>query len=214
MSDPLRTMKTFLGRTLVCGFLAMRLPCLILSCFLMVAAAYCSKSPPLKKQALSAKIENARLQTDQSSIAFDFVITNSSTEATSIAERWNSWGAQQWTIRLSNSDGSVLQFFNPQRMWEKNYLSLADIEPYQEHRSHFILTLGHPKSIDGCTDVFAITRQGEEQPTGHFAFPVHLVGTFTAIELPKLDEFEQVMKGKKYWIGTITTPEITITITK
>jgi hypothetical protein len=157
-----------------------------------------------REQVLSAEIQNARVLSDQATITFDFVITNNSPKPVSFAERWNGFGADQWTIQLVNSDGSKFTFSNPQDIWYKNYLTVVTIEPTKQHRSQFKLTLGHPNTIAECEDTFAVSRQGFTEPKAYFSFPLQIVGIFAASEL---HEDHDVATN---WTGEIRTKEIEI----
>jgi len=186
----------------------------IVALHMAVASFSCSDPAPDPPPVLSARIENAVFQQDQTSIKFDFVITNHSSGIIRFAERRNSWGARQWSIQLTNSDGSKFNFINPQYIYYSNYLSLITLQPGNEHRSRFTLTLGHPSSIAECMDVFSTTIQGQREPTAHFSFPLRLVGTFTVLPqtgdtYPKI-EFGDTVPFSPPWTGTITTPEVIV----
>ena len=120
---------------------------------------------------LSAKLANARFQKETSSVTVDFVLTNNGKEPIRIAERWNSWGAYQWTIQMTNSDGSSFEFGNPQLEWTRNFLTMKTIEPGGEFRLACVLLLRDEESPVKDAKVFMAAN-------AHFSPPLSLKGKF------------------------------------
>jgi hypothetical protein len=140
------------------------------------------------KPALSARLENPKMAEDAKSLTVDFVLTNQSEKQVIFAERWNSWGADQWTLKLHVKDGQTVEFTNPQQCWTMNYLTVVTLEPGKEHRSHFLLCLTEPspwpkaldpftpakkepklqdfKTASGISGVFAVKSISTESPDG------------------------------------------------
>ncbi len=145
---------------------------------------------------LSASIDNAKFEEKNSSISLDFVIKNNSSKTIAIAERWNSWGAYQWTVNVTTADHRLIQFKNPQRIWKRNFLSTVDIEPGKEFRVHCRIFANRSAIYEGEFEVF------ESKDNRHnFTFPVHIVGIFAA----ELHSSGQVTTN---WEGIIKTPEV------
>jgi len=153
-----------------------------------------------KEEGLSATLENAVFKKESSSIEVDFVLTNASAKAVYIAERWNSWGADQWTIRLTNADKSVIDFANPQMEWSKNFLTLATIEPGKQLRTHCILMLDQSRiqEVFGKGAAFVASKPGAA-----FSFPVRMRGVFAAKEA-------YTLKDKVSWVGRVESGEIEV----
>jgi hypothetical protein len=173
-----------------------------------LGAILCSTSlgedaPPLLKDAvLEASIENAKFEGKDSSISLDFVLKNNTGKTIVIAERWNSWGAFQWSLSVTTSDRRLIEFKNPQTAWTRNFLSAARIEPGKELRLPCKLVAKEPgpqhpyKARENEIELF---RSKEESL--HYAFPVRLVGTFAA-------SFHGDGRVATNWKGTIQTPEV------
>lgn len=165
----------------------------------LVAAATCSQGAQPQGEVLSATIENVEFQENTSSIVLDFVLTNHSKDPVTIAERWNSLGAYQWSFLLTNSKGSVIEFANPQMAWFANFLTVTAIKPSGEYRIKCSLLLQGNKTSQKEVQVFTPSKSSP-----HFSFPVRLIGVFTAPQLYKTKEVET------NWKGQISTPEITL----
>ena len=146
---------------------------------------------------LTAKLENARFHEETSSATLDFVLANQTKEPIRIAERWNSWGAYQWGIVMTNSDGSRVVFSNPQHGWFMNFLTVATIEPGRELRTACVLLL-HDDSpqAKGVAVFVAADRKA------HFSPPLRLQGNFV-VEKPLKDGAIETN-----WKGNITSPAI------
>jgi len=164
---------------------------------LMIGLFYASVA---KDKRLSATLENAVFRKETSSIEVDFVLTNTSTKAIYIAERWNSWGAYQWTIQLTNADKSVIDFGNPQSAWFRNFLSFATIEPGKQLRTHCFLMLDTSRlsGVFGKGEAFVAAKPGAV-----FSFPVRMTGVFAAKEA-------YTLKDKVSWTGSIESGEIEV----
>jgi hypothetical protein len=159
-----------------------------------------SHSGAAKEDVLSATLENAVFKKESSSIELDFVLTNTSAKAIHIAERWNSWGADQWTIRLTNADKSVIDFANPQMEWSKNFLTLATIEPGKQLRTHCFLMLDEARirEVFGKGAAFVASKPGAV-----FSLPVRMRGVFAAKEA-------YTLKDKVSWTGSVKSAEIEV----
>lgn len=144
---------------------------------------------------LSASIDNAKFEEKNSSISLDFVIKNNSNKTIAIAERWNSWGAFQWTVYVTTADHRMIEFKNPQAQWKRNFLSTVDIEPGKEFRLHCRLFANGSAIYEGGFEVFEskINRL-------NLTFPIHIVGIFSA-------KLESQGKVTTNWEGTIKTPK-------
>jgi hypothetical protein len=159
-----------------------------------------SHSGAAKEEALSATLENAVFKKESSTVELDFVLTNTSAKPIYIAERWNSGGAYQWTIRLTNADKSVIDFENPQQEWSKNFLSLATIEPGKQLRTHCLLMLDEARlrEVFGKGAAFVATKRGAA-----FSFPLRMRGVFAAKEAYSL-------RDQISWTGSVESGEIEV----
>jgi len=167
--------------------------------FILICTTPCL-SHAEQTQSLTARIENAKYQKESSSITLDFILTNSSEKPIRIAERWNSWGAFQWSIKITNSDRTVIDFKNPQMAWFRNFLSIVTIEPGEELHSHCILILQAAQSNENGSFTFIPTM-----PATRFSFPLSIIGVFASPKLYKLGKVDT------NWTGSITTPALQLT---
>ncbi len=143
---------------------------------------------------LEARLEQARRIDD--TIAVDFVLKNLSKETIRLAERWNSWGADQWTIR-SVSDGQTIIWRNPQMEWTKNYLSVLEIPAWGEFRTACLLK---PMRPEGRQEGVAVFLPEAAVQLGRV---VELVGVFRA-------ELENQGEVSTNWAGEIETKPVKV----
>ncbi len=139
------------------------------------AASAQKAAPALAETPLSATLENAVFEEKDASISLDFVLKNPTAKPILIAERWNSWGAYQWTIEATTEDHRKIEFRNPQCQWKKNFLSAATIEPGKEMRLQCRLVANQPAMVRDGIQIF--TPKGKPIP---YTFPLRLTGTFSA----------------------------------
>ena len=170
-----------------------------------IGAILCSASraqeaaPAHREPSLSATLENAVYEEKDVSISLDFVLKNQTAKPIHIAERWNSWGAHQWTIHATTADHQQIEFRNPQCNWKKNFLSATTIEPGKELRLRCRLVRNQPNVVRDGIQIF--TPKGEPDA---YTFPMRLAGTFSA----SLHSDGQVTTN---WKGTIKTTAVELT---
>lgn len=156
-------------------------------------------APAPRAPSLSATLENALFEEKDASISLDFVLKNQTTKAILIAERWNTWGAHQWTIYATTADHRTIEFCNPQCQWKKNFLTAASIEPGKELQLRCRLVANQPAG--GRDGIQIFTPKGA--PIA-YTFPLHLAGTFSAASL------HSDGRVTTNWTGTIKTAGIVL----
>lgn len=154
--------------------------------------------PAPGEPSFSATLENAVFEEKDVSISLDFVLKNQTAKPILIAERWNSWGAHQWTIHATTADQQQIVFRNPMSNWKKNFLSATTIEPGKEMRLRCRLVAKQPDIVrDG---IQILTPKGA--PVA-YTFPMRLAGTFSA----SLHSDGHVTTN---WEGTIKTAAVVL----
>lgn len=158
---------------------------------------------------LSARLGNAAVGKDES-IELDFVLRNRSDAKIVLAERWNSWGAYQWTLRVVDAKGAEFVLRNPQLDWYRNGFTTFTIEPSDRHITRCRLDNTSWKKPEGPIELFsevdASVGASDRRRQNSWAFPVSITGVFSA---PK----ENLADGKKAgsnWAGTITTNAVQV----
>lgn len=160
---------------------------------------------PVAKPALSARLENPKMAEDAKSLTVDFILTNQSEKPVVFAERWNSWGADQWSLTLHRKDGDPVKFTNPQRVWTKNYLTVVTLELGKEHRSHCLLTLAEPLPRTKDQDAFTPAKDAKLQD---LKMTSGLSGVFSVTEIHK--ETHPTKELSTNWTGEVTAEKIEI----
>lgn len=155
------------------------------------------EADPVELGGLSAFIENAKFDENTSTITLDFVLKNSSNEEIRIAERWNSWGAFQWTVLVTLEDDTIIRYKNPQGAWKRNFLTTKAIEPGGEFRMACGLFLEK-------SSVYDLEHFVPEKKAKRFSLPVKLVGKFSATHPGS------AFKDETNWVGAIETPEVAL----
>jgi hypothetical protein len=69
---------------------------------------------------------------------------NNSTEPLSIVDRWNSWGAYQWTLSIDGQSAG-----NPQTAWDENGYSETVLRPGETRHARFYITRRRDASPPG-----------------------------------------------------------------
>ncbi len=159
------------------------------------------------KPALSARLENPKLADDAKSLTVDFILTNQSDKPVIFAERWNSWGAYQWSLKVHLKKGDPLEFTNPQQTWTRNFLSVVTLEPGKEHTSHCLVALASPSPWPEKVDVFTPAKDTGLQDLKTAS---GLSGVFSAEEIHKESLPDGSKKRETNWTGKVTTEKIAI----
>ena len=185
----------------------------------LLAIALLSTGTPLRaaedaaapKPALSARLENPKVAADAKSLTVDFVLTNQSEKPVIFAERWNSWGAYQWSLKLHLKDGTTAGFINPQQVWTMNFLTVVILEPGKEHRSHCLLALVEPSPWPKGLDPF--TPAEKEPKLENFKTAGGISGVFS---VKSINTESPDGKGKAVtnWTGEAIAKEIKFPVAK
>ena len=172
----------------------------LFSCFALLSCQQGKNVDLVPPAELSAHLEGLLItRHDPLLLEVDFVLKNNGDVPIFITERWNSWGAKHWEFELTDAEGKIVKYENPQTIWTRNFFSTASVEPDKEHRTRCLLTLSQPKKHrTGIREFRAI-----EEPVS-LIFPATLVGTFLVPEIQS--DGEQVTN----WKGSVTTPKITL----
>ncbi len=103
---------------------------------------------PLQSLDLRVELRNGVVCKDNS-IEVDFALINVSTVPVELVDRWNSWGAYQWTFLVKDAAGTEYPLRNPQTNWYANYFTTFSISPGAEYVKRCRLSLSSPKLPDG-----------------------------------------------------------------
>jgi hypothetical protein len=140
---------------------------------------------------LMASLANIRvLQGRTPAIELDFVLTSRSARPVYIAERWNSWGAYQWSFEIVDARGHVCRLSNPNLVWLANYLTTAKIWLGERHITRCrlpMLSTDNQSKDDGVAwfreSGFQMERlpSGKTRPVEHlWQYPIQISGLFAA----------------------------------
>ncbi len=161
----------------------------------------------------------------------DFVLQNGGPSPIHLWERWNSWGARQWRIRVSDSAGNVRVFVNPLNTWFGNRPTTFELVPGKEQVFHCALInreyrttatgelnglqifVGMPENFSGWPP---IDIRAEHVP---WHSPVTLLGIFQSTEsdsdAPRAEYVKKIPGlNRPDWYGQIETPPIKIDLPK
>ena len=154
---------------------------------------------------LRAELRNASVRRDNS-IELDFVLANGTNTSIRLAQRWNSWGAHQWSFHIVDADGTAYFLSNPQRGWWRNAFTTFTIPPGKEHVMRCRLDMNTRASSNGSVYVFT-TGGAMPSPArpNSWKFPVSVRGTFSA----KMYEKTERHPGTT-WGGSIVSRSITV----
>lgn len=180
-----------------------------------------SKSSPeefTEKSDLVIELKNCRIVGDDSQvIEVDFVMKNTSKKEIVLAERWNSWGAYQWSFKLTDAKGHVFKLGNTQSIWSANALTTFVIPagksvvfkcllcvPFQGFGSAtyygFSAVQSHVPDENGV-EVF----QGNIDKY-YWVYPIELEGRFSAPIINSITAGDKTIETN--WTGTVVTPKI------
>lgn len=169
----------------------------------MVLLCGCSDRPKLV-----ARLENPRWEVR--GIVVDFVLRNLSSQPIHVAKQWHSWGADQWSLRVTNADGGVVKFRNSQWAWTRNFIETEEIPPYDELRMPCLLAVQEPSPFVRGLDVFLAEEKG-----AIFGPPVKIVGVFKVSKEELKRARADVREGAVApdWAGEIESPAVTLAAT-
>jgi hypothetical protein len=157
-----------------------------------------SEKAPVNIQAtedrLTAHLEAAdAIALGGDSVEVNFILTNCGPRSVHLAERWNSWGAQQWWFTIKDANNQTCELHNPQSMWYGNYLSLFEIKPNEsyEFRCRLMLAAGHmfgagsvePDGSAAFCAVFPVSPLSAvpyAEKVHKWSFPLTITGHFNA----------------------------------
>lgn len=146
---------------------------------------------------LKATLISAKVGAD--GISVTFVLRNVGSKPLHVFERWNSWGADQWTIEVEEAAGNRVIALNPQQAWTKNFPSALKIEPGEEHRMLCVILPAEPEFWKSQVDYFV-----PRPPVPAFTAPTRVRGVFdTKGALQQPEDRIGVRAG-----GTITSKDI------
>ena len=158
---------------------------------------------------------------DSAHIEVDFIMTNKAHRAIVLAERWNSWGAHQWSFNLTDAKGHVFELSNPQTSWWMNYLTTFEVpaEKSLAFKCHLSVRNGGVgdstkfrfSSSTDTVPLLPMTWDGrldpQTQPSA-WVYPIKLKGTFSASTIHRTKMGDRPVETN--WTGTVTTPTINL----
>lgn len=177
--------------------LVVRLPMRILLLICLLGLLGCDKVE--KSEYLEASIANCK-KIEPNVVIFDFVLQNNSKRSLYLYERWNSWGAYQWSINVEDANGDVWAFSNPQTKWTKNYPSTFEIAPSAKYIIKCIIYVGQ---AEPPVDRYIFTSLNKKSMN---RFPLILTGRFTSI----VDKSDSLNGMSPNWEGAISTKKVVV----
>ena len=194
--------------------------------FLFGVAAIASGASPsssevqAKESDLVIELKNCRIVgKDSAHIEVDFIMTNKAHRSIVLAERWNSWGARQWSFSITDAKGNVFELSNPQTNWWMNYLTTFEIPADKSlafkcrlsvwnegvgDATHFWLS----SSTDACPPMSWNGSLNPRTLPSAWIYPIKLKGTFSAPLIHRTKEGGRSVATN--WTGMITTPTINL----
>ena len=194
-----------------------------------VAAIASGASPsPAEAQAkesdLVVELKNCRIVGEDSAhIEVDFVMTNKALKPLVLAERWNSWGASQWSFTLTDAKANVIELTNPQMAWWCNYLTTFEVPAekslaFKCHLSVRGSNFGDATcfGFSSSTDVIQLLPMSwgngppfqTEPMSSAWVYPIKLKGTFSAPLIHRTKMGDRTIETN--WTGKVTTPTINL----
>lgn len=136
-----------------------------------------------KQSELVVELQNCQVKgRDPERIELEFLMSNKGPETIVLAERWNSWGANQWSFRLTDAKGNVFDFVNPQRSWWANHLTTFEIhagKPLAFKCRLNVMNEGHGDSnnfwFSNSDSIFNLQHKPKA-----WIYPIRLEGIFSA----------------------------------
>ena len=151
-----------------------------------------------------------------------FVLQNKGAYPIFLYERWNSWGARQWRIRVSDGASQMRWYVNPQFEWEWNNPSTFELKPGKEWIYHCVLSNKEYRTwgtgqVDGI-QVFVSenSKNGRDSDVVDWQSPVTLVGFFSSMptesDVHSAEEAIRYLRGVIFpsWGGIIETAPVKI----
>jgi hypothetical protein len=150
-------------------------------------------------------------------IEADFMMTNVSQKEIVLAERSNSWGAFQWSFKLTDALGHVFKFGNTQAHWERNAFTTFEISPGKSVVYRCSLSIPYQGSGDDANFGFSVSQGLVPDDSGGgvlqansgynaWVLPVELEGVFAAPELHRVQAGERTIETN--WTGTVVTQKV------
>lgn len=164
------------------------------------------------------ELKNCRIVGDDSQVLeVDFVIKNTSQKEIVLAERWNSWGAYQWSFKLTDAKGHVFNFGNTQSIWYANALTTFVIPAGKSVVFKCSLCVPFQEFGDATRFGFSAVRSyvpvvnGEQVFQGNIGkyqweYPIELEGQFSAPIIHSVTAGDRTVATN--WAGTVVTPKI------
>jgi hypothetical protein len=130
---------------------------------------------------------------DGDSVEVKFILMNWGPKPVHLAERWNSWGTQQWWFTVKDANNKTYELRNPQSDWWRNFLTLFEIKPNESYELRCRLTVSGANSIGNSTPdgsaLFCATLRSAVSPLRavpyaekvyKWTFPLTIIGHFDA----------------------------------
>jgi hypothetical protein len=188
-----------------------RLLCLATFAALALSRAHAEK--PVSPE-LVASLENVRVTSGKvPNIEADFVLTNVGKRTISLAERWNSCGAYQWSFTVADTNGRILTFNNPQFAWYMNALSVFTILPGKSFQMKcYLCSWQEPfndkrKEDRFCFDSHIVDWKPKSRSLNwmrYLRFPLTIAGKFSVQEIVSISSKSETVKDA---MGAFHVPE-------
>ena len=186
---------------------------LLISTVLLLMAGF-SHCEETKSPTLSAELRNAKaIAGGTSAIVLDFVLTNPTDKPILLAERWNSWGSDQWSFTLTDQSGVKIELRNFQEDLDCYYLSTFTVAARDSHTFRCVLNSSYVSPSDTGLNQFLPPQNhvALDTVTGRlrpikvtWKYPVKVVGHFSVLHLHRSG------RVSTNWTGVISTPAVNI----
>ena len=204
---------------------AMKLPLAFLLTSVLAIADV--TSPPVRQNqeeagGLVVGLKNGRAVGESpAEVEVDFVMTNKGCKPIVLAERWNSWGAHQWSFELTDARGHVFKLGNPQSVWYCNFLSTFVVPAGKSVTFQCRLGWQHGETEDatrcwlfcpgGAIPSLATgwgTHSRLPNALDAWTYPIELEGIFCSPLIHRMKVGDESVETD--WTGTLVTPTVVI----
>lgn len=146
-------------------------------------------------------------------ISVDLEMQNRSDKTVLLYERWNSWGAYQWTFNVKTASGRTINLGNPQSTWTLNFPSTFSVPAKGSYKKKCCLFIGESVDHHDLKKVWDFVPIGEgvgqKRDLGNlFDLPVDIHAVFLPAERYETDKVE-ITAFPNYFIE-ITSDHITV----
>ena len=151
-------------------------------------------SPPIRVDgSMKLVLSNAKYISSKE-IVVELEMQNQSDKTIQLYERWNSWGAHQWTFNVKVAEGKTISLMNPQYVWTRNFPSIFSIPPKGSYKKTCCLFIGKSAGHHDLKKVWDFLPEGgigiKRDLTHYFGLPVEIQAVLSPAERYETDRVE------------------------